>query len=69
MAMADAVAAIQNPRKHYARRIEQMPNPRFTYDIDGNGRPDGYLRCAYATDLGRKRSKERTVEFGHGTTT
>ena len=69
MVMADAVAAIQNPRKHYARRIEQMPNPRLTYDIDVNGRPDGYLRCAYATDLGKKRPKERTVEFVHGTTT
>jgi hypothetical protein len=46
--MADAVAAVQNTAKHVAPRSNQMPNSRFTYDLDNNGAPDGWDGCAYA---------------------
>ncbi len=36
--MADAVKAVQNPRKHFDSHVEQMPNPRFLDDLDRNGR-------------------------------
>ena len=69
MVMADAVKAIQNPRDHFERHVEQMPNSAFVYDIDANGRPDGYLRCRYAPVEAKGEAKSRVAEFGHGTTT
>ena len=69
MVMADAVNAVQNPRKHFNRRAEQIGNPHFLSDIDGNGRPDGYLKCRYAGEAGARPREGRVVEFGPGATT
>jgi len=69
MVMADAVEAIQDPRDHFVRQVEQMPNPKFAYDIDANGRPDGYLRCRYAPAGAKGKANIRLAELGHGTTT
>ena len=69
MVMADAVKAIQNPRDHFDKDIEQMPNPRFTCDIDQNGRPDGYTNCRYAPPEVQTPGNGRAAQFEHGTTT
>jgi peptidoglycan/xylan/chitin deacetylase (PgdA/CDA1 family) len=69
MRMADAVKAVQDPRKHFDPQVEQMPNPRFLDDLDQNGRPDGYLGCRYAPPEVRAPDGGRVAEFADGTTT
>jgi len=75
MVMADAVKAVQNPRKFFGPSVEQMPNPGFARDIDGNNRPDGYTGCRYAPSEikspggGRSPGAVRVAEFAGGTTT
>jgi len=69
MVMADAVKAIRNPREHFDKHIEQMPNPTFARDIDGNGRPDGYARCRYAPPAVKAPAGGRAAEAVSGTTT
>ena len=69
MVMADAVKAVNNPRKFFSDRVEQMPNPGFAQDLDGNARPDGYLRCRYAPDKVKPPGGGRVVEISSGTTT
>lgn len=69
MVMADAVRAVQNTREFFDPTVEQMPNPDFSFDLDGNGRPDGYSRCSYASpDIASPRGG-RVAEFTGGTTT
>jgi peptidoglycan/xylan/chitin deacetylase (PgdA/CDA1 family) len=46
--MVDAVAAVRNTPRHVHPLGNQMPNSRFTYDLDKNGRPDGWEGCEYA---------------------
>jgi len=67
--MADAVKAVQNPRDHFPRDVEQIPNPGFAWDLDGNGRPDGYTDVAYASAYVQSPGLERVVEFAPGATT
>jgi hypothetical protein len=69
MLMADAVKAVQNPRKHFDRYVEQMPNPRFSRDLDRNNRPDGYFRSAYAPPEAGSNEDGRVAEFSSGTFT
>jgi hypothetical protein len=67
--MADAVKAVQNPRKHFDPHVEQMPNPLFLDDLDQNARPDGYLGCGYAPAQVRSPEGGRAAEFAGRTTT
>ncbi|MEW6355504.1 MAG: polysaccharide deacetylase family protein [Planctomycetota bacterium] len=69
MVMADAVKAVQNPRDHFDKRTEQMPNPTFASDIDKNDRPDGFLQCGYAPPDVKTSSKNRAAAFENGTGT
>jgi len=69
MVMADAVRAVQNTRKYVAATVEQIPNPGFSYDLDGNGRPDGYSPCGYAPAEITSPGGGRVAEFVSGTTT
>lgn len=69
MRMADAVKAVQNPRKHFAASVEQMPNPRFLDDLDRNDRPDGYQGCRYAPANVTSPKGGRVAEFADLTTT
>lgn len=70
MVMADAVKAVQNPRKYFDATVEQMPNPGFACDLDDNCRPDGYSRCAYAPPaIKPPGGAGRIAEFADGTTT
>ncbi len=69
MVMADAVRAVQNTRKYVAATVEQIPNPGFSYDLDGNGRPDGYSTCGYAPPEITSPGGGRVAEFVSGTTT
>jgi peptidoglycan/xylan/chitin deacetylase (PgdA/CDA1 family) len=64
MRMADAVKAVQDPRKHFAPSVEQMPNPCFLDDLDRNDRPDGYLNCRFAPAEVTSAEGGRVVEFG-----
>ena len=69
MIMADAVKAIQNPRNHLSKTIEQMPNPTFAADLDENDRPDGHLKCGYAPADVKTPTKNRAAAFENGTGT
>jgi len=69
MVMADAVKAVQNPRKFFGPNVEQMSNPGFARDIDGNNRPDGYAGCRYAPAEVKSPGGGRVAEFSGGATT
>jgi hypothetical protein len=69
MVMADAVKAVEDPRKHFDRDVQQAPNPDFARDIDGNGLPDGYAGCGYAPAEIKAPGGARSAEFAAGTTT
>jgi peptidoglycan/xylan/chitin deacetylase (PgdA/CDA1 family) len=69
MRMADAVRAVQDPRKHFAPSVEQMPNSRFLDDLDRNDRPDGYLGCRYAPADVTSAEGGRVAEFADRTAT
>jgi peptidoglycan/xylan/chitin deacetylase (PgdA/CDA1 family) len=69
MRMADAVKAVQNPRKYFTASVEQMPNPRFLDDLDRNDRPDGYQGCRYAPTNVTSPKGGRVAEFAALTTT
>ena len=49
--------------------MKQIPNPGFSYDLDGNGRPDGYSPCGYAPAEITSPGGGRVAEFFSGTTT
>ncbi len=66
MLMADSVRAIQHPREHFDEQVEQIANPGFLHDYDGNGRPDGYEGCRYAPDEVRDTPNGRVAEFESG---
>jgi peptidoglycan/xylan/chitin deacetylase (PgdA/CDA1 family) len=69
MKMADAVRAIQHPREYFSADVEQIPNPGFVRDDDGNGRPDGFAGCTYAPARVVCPSGGRVAEFAKGSTT
>lgn len=69
MRMAEAVKAAQEPRKRFPREAEQIANPGFLWDLDGNGRPDGYTDCAYAPADVRGPGPGRVAEFAPGAAT
>ena len=69
MVMADAVRAVQNPRKYSPVTAEQIPNPGFSCNLDRNGRPDGFTRCSYAPAEVIPPCGGRVAEFVSGTTT
>ena len=69
MRMADAVKAVQDTRKHFARDVEQIANPGFLRDLDENGRPDGYFDCVYAPSNVKAPGGGRVAEFSSDTAT
>lgn len=46
--MADAVQRVNHTREWVSPLANQAPNARFEYDLDANGRPDGWDGCTYA---------------------
>lgn len=69
MKMADAVRAIQHARDYFPADAEQIPNPGFRDDYDGNGRPDGFSGCIYAPAGVEPPGGGRAAEFTSGTAT
>jgi peptidoglycan/xylan/chitin deacetylase (PgdA/CDA1 family) len=69
MKMADAVRAIQHPREYFPADVEQIPNPGFVRDDDGNGRPDGFAGCTYTPAGVACPGGGRVVEFSKGSAT
>jgi peptidoglycan/xylan/chitin deacetylase (PgdA/CDA1 family) len=69
MRMGDAVKAVQTTRKKFFRDVEQIANPGFLWDLDGNGRPDGYIDCVYAPPKVKRPGPGRVAEFAPGTAT
>ncbi|MBI3946078.1 MAG: polysaccharide deacetylase family protein [Armatimonadetes bacterium] len=63
-----AIDAFRNPRKFYPEDIEQIPCADFQYDLDGNGRPDGWEGCAFAPEEVKGLGKSRVAQFRDGTT-
>ena len=48
--MADAIDAVTHTARYVSPSANQAPNPRFTWDLDGNGVPDGWAHVTYAPD-------------------
>jgi hypothetical protein len=69
MVMADAVRAVQSPRKYFPVTVEQTANPGFSCDLDRNDRPDGFTRCSDAPAEVIPPCGGRVAEFVSGTTT
>jgi hypothetical protein len=46
--MADAIDAVTHTARYVSPSANQAPNPRFTWDLDGNGVPDGWAHVTYA---------------------
>ena len=65
----EAFEAFRNPRKHYPADVEQIPCTDFQYDLDGNGRPDGWLNCAFAPDDVKSPQEGRVAECRDSTRT
>jgi hypothetical protein len=63
------VRAIKQPRNYFGADVEQIPNPGFVCDYDGNGRPDGYQRCRYAPAELQAPHGGRAAEMDSGATT
>ncbi len=69
MCRANAVKAVQDRRKHLARDVEQIANPGFLWDLDENGRPDGYFNCVYAPSNVKAPGGGRVAKFASGAAT
>lgn len=67
--IGEAFDAFVNPRWHYPEDIEQIPCCRFQYDLDNNGRPDGWQKCSFAPSEIKSPGEGRVAEFQHGANT
>jgi hypothetical protein len=71
--MADAVYRIQHTHEFVSPYAEQIPNPGFVRDLDGNDRPDGWRNCSYSAAAQApawlQPSAYSVVEFVSGTGT
>ena len=64
--MADAVYRARHTRTIFSAWGNQMPNPGFDYDIDDNGRPDGWDCATYASPAAAADLRGRVAELTNG---
>lgn len=68
--MEDAVYMMQLSHEFIDSLGEQIPNPEFEFDLDGNGRPDGwYYDCCYAPPEMQQQISRTVVQIKSGVCT